>query len=149
MVRAPAVGWNVGPLRWPWRLLALLGLFTLLVWLAIAWQAQALGPTVVGLVLLLACVGLAARGLWQQPQGLLHWDGSHWHWSEWPQHALLQLHCVLDWQRLLLLRLHGPDGAQRWLWLETPQATPQWLALRRAIVATPAALDTDDAVLDP
>ena len=45
---------------------------------------------------------------------------------------------MLDLQQRMLLRLRGPLGVPRWVWVEQGSAPADWLALRRAIVAQPA-----------
>ena len=145
MHRPPAVAWDVGALRWPWRLLSALAVGALLLWLDFSMHQQRPLVSAALLALLLACVAVAAMGLRRQPLGQLQWDGSHWHWSEWSEHPLTDLVCVLDWQSVMLLRLQAEGGARRWLWLEARRPSAQWLALRRAVVVAQSAPNSADS----
>jgi hypothetical protein len=60
--------------------------------------------------------------------------------AEATQKAITRLLCVLDLQRLMLVRVVCEPAAVRWLWLESPLMDARWLALRRAVVAAPRAL---------
>ena len=43
--------------------------------------------------------------------------------------------CFIDLQRAMLLRLHNPDGARTWIWVERLAEPSRWLDLRRALLA--------------
>jgi hypothetical protein len=94
-------------------------------------------------------IGSAFAGLlliWQRWQrqhpveALLRWTGEHWIWFS-PAYRrgtpLKQLTCVLDLQRVLLLRVENAAGLSWWVWLEPPVGAAQglWPAVRRAVRA--------------
>jgi len=136
MYLPPAAAWDVGPAQWQRR--ALLALVSLgLLANAYFCYSQRWSITSVFLLLLnAACAGLAAMGLRQGPRGKLRWDGGHWYWFAEQDHAVVQLACVMDLQRCLLLRVACEPGPGLWLWLESPRMSEPWLALRRAVVAS-------------
>jgi len=43
---------------------------------------------------------------------------------------------VVDLQQRLLLEARGLTGAPRWIWVEASRAPADWLALRRALLAS-------------
>lgn len=49
--------------------------------------------------------------------------------------TLLRVDTVLDLQSLVLLRLHYPDAASSWAWVERTRVPARWDELRRALVA--------------
>ncbi|MDQ7743256.1 hypothetical protein [Hydrogenophaga pseudoflava] len=49
--------------------------------------------------------------------------------------ALKRVERIYDLQRAMLLRLHNPDGARTWIWVERGTEPGRWLDLRRALVA--------------
>lgn len=143
MHRPPAVSWDVGPARWHALLvLALLALGLLLTIAFAVLQAEgARWPWL--LVLLLACSSAALLQWRGMSAGQLRWDGERWLWSPLSDLPVTELHCVLDLQRFMLLRLRcGPampwGRGWVWLWLESDAGGARWLALRRAIAAQPA-----------
>lgn len=48
----------------------------------------------------------------------------------------LRLHCLLDTNRYMLLRLAGPRGRVRWVWCSQTQQPSDWGAFRRAVFAS-------------
>lgn len=106
-----------------------------------AWPRGLLGA------LFAAWFAWAGWGLVRPPRGCLRWqwpaqqEVGHWCWSggvdDRGNEGLgpVSLHCVLDLQSCVLLRLQGPRGVPRWVWLEEVAAPPDWLALRRAVLA--------------
>lgn len=120
----------------------MLGLLSLGLVLAITFCVLQDGSTrwVWPMAAVLACALGTALQWRQAPRGQLRWDGERWQWSARPEAAVTQLHCVVDLQRRMLLRLCcgqvGPfGGGCIWLWLESDGMGPRWLALRRAILA--------------
>lgn len=88
---------------------------------------------------------------WQRmPRGRLAWQSDRmptdalkevpgiWSWaSEAYQEGveLKRVERVYDLQRAMLLRLHNPDGARIWIWVERLAEPARWLDLRRALLA--------------
>lgn len=88
---------------------------------------------------------------WQrQPQGRLAWEPSteravdpalrteagHWSWFSAAYLggvALQRVERVHDLQAWMLLRLHNPDGARTWVWVERGSDPDRWDDLRRAL----------------
>jgi len=90
-----------------------------------------------GLALLFCLIFfLAARIGWLAPGGSLEWDGGAWRWSLWSQDEALQLHWAVALPGFSVLRLSAGNGDMQWL-LTGPawEREPQWIALRRALVA--------------
>ncbi len=137
MHRAPAVSFKVARSWWHVRLLAVLWLIggfaiTFLVLTQrlpiLLTGSMALGVLLVGVV--------ALRGWFMSPTGLLRWDGQHWYWEGFAEDAACQLALHLEFQPLLLVTVRNEVGNGAWLWLEKTSTSPQWSALRRAVVAT-------------
>lgn len=133
MHNAPSVTYPVGRsifLGWLLAGLWLCGMGACVVsWLGAAPVVWRLGSACS--VLLLAT--LLARRFWLSlPQGVLRWDGHAWLG---PQSATMPtyLSVHLDLQRHLLVRLHGADGPDQWLWLEAATDSARWDDLRRAV----------------
>jgi toxin CptA len=138
MYGPPAAAWQAGEVQWLRRLLAaLIGLAVLAVCFYSSSQGFG-GATILLWALLLGSVATAVLGLNQRVKGQLRWDGEHWHWSGLQEHTVTDINCVLDLQRLLLLRIHCDQGPRLWLWLESSSMDAAWLALRRAVVASQA-----------
>ncbi len=81
---------------------------------------------------------VAAWGWKNSPLGVLHWDAQCWHWESPAYQAgtpVRRLSVVLDFQRVLLLRLENQDHARLWLWAERMAMPERWLDLRRAVYA--------------
>jgi hypothetical protein len=97
-------------------------------------QAWGAASAVLLLVFLLA-VGLAYTRLRRPVTGLLNWDGEQWYWTTQQVQAVSELACVLDLQRVLLLRVRCGSANPEWLWLESAAMGGSWLAMRRAVVA--------------
>ncbi|WP_066153367.1 hypothetical protein [Hydrogenophaga pseudoflava] len=94
---------------------------------------------------------LGSMWAWRRmPRGKLAWQsdrmrpeapqGSSGVWS-WASEAyregveLKRVERVYDLQRAMLLRLHNPDGARTWIWVERLAEPSRWLDLRRALLA--------------
>jgi toxin CptA len=80
----------------------------------------------------------AAKDWFYAERGLLRWDGQQWLWSGFGDVPVQRLFVVLDFQRLILVKVEADHAGSSWMWLETPHRNRQWLALRRAIVGTVA-----------
>lgn len=144
---APSVSYPVGRCPfWVLMLAALAMCIALVLGLAAAdlpaWPRGLLG------VLFVAWLVWAGISLARVPRGWLRWqrpvaqEAGWWTWSAGLGGSSgdeglgpVSLHCVLDLQNRALLRLHGPRGVPRWVWLEQGSAPPDWLALRRAVLA--------------
>jgi hypothetical protein len=94
--------------------------------------------SVLACALLLA--GWTALRTWRAlpAQGLLHWDGHDWWWTQShsrPSDATVpvRLRVHLASQRHLLLHMQPADGAARWLCLCAATAPTHWHALRCAV----------------
>lgn len=148
MYGPPAAAWHATALQGPrWLVLALAGASLLV--LACFMQAGQSGWSVAVLFTLWAtCLAFASWSLTRQPADQLRWDGSQWHWSEWPDRPVLHPYCALDLQILLLLDLRGQDGAQRWVWMQAQSMSPQWRAFRRAVLARAASTSATDQLVD-
>ena len=139
MHNAPAVSYPVGRSRFHgWILLAagLAGLASSTAWglacAAVGWR-QALAFA------LLFLASLNAFWRWRQtPAGVLRWDGQLWHLElarslpRTPVDAGANLSIQLDFQVVMLARLHFENGARLWLWLQAQGDVAHWQALRRA-----------------
>jgi hypothetical protein len=146
---APPVSYPVGRSVWEARWLCLL--WCLAAALAVQGVAQGADPwaqpaaraALVALVLLLggAAVGLVWH-LRRRPEGELCWQEGGWHWLPAKFQGPLgepmpvdRIERVCDFQRRLLVRLHGGAGLPPWLWLEQNADPLRWLALRHAVWA--------------
>lgn len=96
---------------------------------------------------------LVAGSAWhRQVEGNLAWKSAHrrsegnspatspgeWVWSSAAYLegvALQRVERVYDLQAWMLLRLHNPDGARIWAWVERSRDVQRWSDLRRALVA--------------
>ena len=107
------------------------------------------GGLMTGVVLWLLWMGFATWSWQRTPEGLLRWDAladsatgqplaGAWVWSSEAYQdgvTLLRVDTVLDLQSLVLLRLHYPDAASSWAWVERTREPARWNELRRALVA--------------
>jgi hypothetical protein len=142
MHRPPAASWKVGAVRYQWRLLLLLVVLTALQ-VAGFLATQAWGPGSVLLLLTFAgVVGFALMGLRRVASGQLLWDGAQWFWAAGRVQTVTELVCVLDLQRVMLLRIRCAQTGRHWLWLESAQMGHGWKALRRAVAAGMPLSDT-------
>jgi hypothetical protein len=66
----------------------------------------------------------------------LQWDGQQWILAGLDSASALHLDLLMDFQNLMLVRVRGKSMRPVWLWLEPVLPDPQWLALRRAVVAS-------------
>lgn len=144
MHRAPSVSWNVGPAAWRFYSLALLmvcgGLVVTLFLFVQPWGIRAAALLLVFLGSAL-CAAMAQR---KAHAGVLRWDGEHWYWTGFEDQLVSHATCVLDLQRLVLLRIQGSTGKVHWLWLQSLAMDSRWLALRRAVVSDQAGNDPLD-----
>jgi len=115
------------------------------------------------LALALSLVGLFASGAMQSPADLLYtsvlllgslslavfcaacsrptawdaglrWDGQSWFRSDQNDEGVCAVHCVMDFQVCMLLRLQAPEGAREWIWLRRKDHVKNWYPLRRALI---------------
>lgn len=135
----------MGPCRFWGLLLVLLGVGIA----ASLWAAAMVLPLAQRMLLgglFAAWLGWVALRFLRPARGRLTWqrlvalDGGHWAWHEAEAVgseglAPVSLYLVIDLQQRLLLRLQGPAGVPRWVWVEQGRAPDDWLALRRAVVA--------------
>jgi len=138
MHRAPSVSWDVRPAAWRFYLLALLVVCAgLVVSLYLVFQPWGIRAAALLLVFLgtALCATMAQR---KAHAGMLRWDGEHWYWSCFDDQVVDHVTCVLDLQRLVLLRIQGTTGKVHWLWLQSLQMDSRWLAFRRAVISSQA-----------
>lgn len=135
MHRPPAVSHGVDRSRWHAGLIAALATLCVV-------SCAVLGTTLSSHATQLAigsitgvAIALAFSNWKNTSTGRLQWDGQHWRWSGFGEIGVREVRLVLDFQRVLLVRVCGEDGTCVWLWLETRSADRHWLSLRRAIVA--------------
>jgi hypothetical protein len=135
----PAAAWTAGAMgRWR-RVVATLGLLGLLVLTGFG-NSQGWGASTAWLSLtLVVCTAVSYLGLRRPATGQLRWDGEQWHWFGLAEHAVTQIGCAIDLQRLMLLWIRCDQGTVLWLWLENGTMDAQWLAFRRAVVASKTA----------
>jgi len=155
---APSVLYPVGRCAFYARVLMLLAVLGLAVLAAGWWHGRGLAGGAfrtavggVGVGLWLLWLGFAWWSWRRAPIGQLQWDAlaadsslranaGAWRWrSEAYQEGavLLRVDLMLDLQTRVLLRLHNPDRATSWVWLERCRDPARWDDLRRALVATP------------
>jgi len=122
------------------------------------------------LVLVLALVGLFAFGAVQIPADLIYlvpmllfslalavfcvtrsrpavhgsvlrWDGQNWFWSRQNDDGVCAVHCVMDLQVWMLLRLQTSEGAREWTWLQRKDHVKSWYPLRRVLIFDGVSVD--------
>lgn len=148
MHRAPAVRYVVEKSRW--YLSAIVGLWLLgFLGLLLLIQSEARFELQTWICLPLLVSAAAAFTTWKKAAtGELWWDGQRWHWSGFviasPCHVIL----VLDLQTVMLLRLSSATGQHAWICLTSAPKDIQWVALRRAVVASRALHDEQRAHVD-
>jgi hypothetical protein len=76
--------------------------------------------------------------------GQLRWDGLQWYWSEFRFSGSCRLSLLMDWQNVMLVRLHAVDHKPVWLWLESIPDNRHWMAVRRAVVSSQQGADEID-----
>lgn len=136
MHRPPAVTHHVDRSRGCAVLFAALSLMGIA---ANAWLISSFATVAQGLLcssVTFAAVGLAFWSWKTSPIGRLQWDGQHWHWSEFLDVPVQRVTLVLDFQRLILVKILNGRGLTRWVWLESRSPDAHWLAVRRAVVAS-------------
>ncbi len=151
MHNAPSVVYPLGRSRFQGRVLVALWFAGLAVTLLWAVSAPRLDWRLGVAVLALLTAAAAAWSGWRHaPSGQVRWDGQVWHWES-PGYRsgtpVLALSVVLDFQRVLLLRLENQDHATLWLWAHRAAMPERWMDLRRAVYsrrkASPAAAPPD------
>ena len=135
----PAASWMVGQSQGQRHLLAALVLLGALATLFFCYSQSWGASSLLVLLVLAGCSVAAVAGFGRSAQGLLRWDGERWHWPDPAGRAVADVVCVLDLQRLMLLRLDFDRRPCLWLWLQSPEMDGRWLAMRRAVVASPQA----------
>jgi hypothetical protein len=146
MRNAPSVMYPVGRCAFhALGLLVLAGLVAAVLW---GWRSSAIDTRVWLATLAGALFWLvwALCAWWRSPAGQLHWDAQApapqntgvgaWFWRDSATQApqpLQRLEPALDLQRLMLLRLHAPKLAPRWVWVQQTRDPARWLDLRRAL----------------
>ena len=145
--RPPATAWTAGPAHWYAG--AFWGVATGAVLIACAyWMAQGWGFGVAAvLAVLIFSLFISWKATKSAIRGSLRWDGEVWHLCGPTGTVPMQIHLVLDFQRVMLLRGNCDTGPTSWLWLESTSMSPQWLAFRRAIVSPDVKASGDDANL--
>lgn len=152
MHRPAAVLWVVNRSHW---LAGVLFLLWLLGWVAMlafyVTQVMTLNTAVVWLlVLVLVLVSSLAWKTWiGMPQGCLQWDGRAWYWSKFQGDDPCSLTVHMDLQRLLIVSVRRSGEPPHWLWLESWSSAADWMALRRAVVASTALATAQDVVEAP
>ena len=136
MHRPPAASHSVPRSRW--HLVCIVSIWMMA---AVAsaghWQSAAGLESKIAVLLVLSIFGLWALKDWfYTQQGRLRWDGQQWLWSGFGDVPVQKLFVVLDFQRLILVKLQANPLGARWIWLDAPKRDRQWLAMRRAIVGT-------------
>lgn len=152
MRNAPSVRYPVGRcVLYGWWLLGLgaLGLLALAGgWWVSGTTAEA-GGLMTGVVLWLLWMGFAIWSWQRTPDGLLRWDALAdsaagpslagawvWHSEAYKDGVTLRrVDAVLDLQDRVLLRLHNPDAASSWAWVERARDPLRWNEFRRALMA--------------
>lgn len=93
----------------------------------------------------LSLTGLAAMLAWRRSSilhgGILQWDGGLWTWEDAGGRHGCQARIALDLQSALLVQCRGESGAVHWCLPTAGRNPDQWLALRRALLATAAGGD--------
>lgn len=137
---APAVVYPIGrswSQFWFSWLLWLAGLLLMLLWYLntrrIDWRFGLGCASVLG-------SGWALRQGWQNARtGQLAWDGRCWRSEGMTEHAFNGekiLSVVADFQRLMVVVLHGGAGGRLWLCAERSAFPARWLDFRRAVYCT-------------
>ena len=134
MHRPPPISVTVPRADWQWRVICCLWGVGVLASVAFVQQQTTTWPRV---LLPLSCllVGAVAWRAWKNTlTGRLQWDGQCWYWTHFDGLPVRELSILLDFQRLLLVKLVSQQGDVTWLWLQAAQMDRHWLALRRALV---------------
>jgi hypothetical protein len=117
-----------------------LGLALLSAALGLVWTLSSghFGAAQGAMLLLWLLAASAAVWGWLRPAcGELQWDGQDWVWHGGARSEVGRVVVRLDWQRGLLLAFQSASGARQWLWLTRAADAARWLAMRRALYATP------------
>lgn len=140
MHSAPAVSYPVGRCQiQAWLTGALWGLGALVCALWILAAGRLAWPQALALLAWAAGGVLAWRDWQRAPIGTLRWDGQQWAWLSTAHSQAGTVQWALDAQRWLLLVFRPQSGRPVWLWLTREAEPTRWQALRRALVARPAA----------
>lgn len=138
MHQAPSVRFSVGRSGWHLGAIVALSMLAGVATCAFAW-AQPSTDFREALVCVVAGVGslLALRNWQQSPAGNLAWDGQSWHWVDAAGSHGCQLSLLMDWQRVMLVRLEVEALGSLWVWLQPmSRLQPDWLPLRRAVIGS-------------
>jgi len=148
----PAAAWKLGQQTIFFWVLCALGGLDALVWAAFIAVQE---PLASGWQLWLGAGwgGIAAVIGWAHfrppASAQLVWDGEAWQVLAGAQsHGVRRIHCVLDFQRLMVLQVERADGRVVWLWLASRAMDARWLAMRRALCTAPnrASRGVDDSL---
>jgi small-conductance mechanosensitive channel len=152
MHSAPSVSYPVGRSVVYWRLLCVTAIAAMgALMLGACYASEAKRVLLVGgaaWVTWVVLVTLAWRT--RQPQGRLAWvaaperqaadpqlrETGHWSWVSGAYLegvSLTRVERVHDQQTWMLLRLHNPDGARSWVWVEQHVEPHRWDDFRRAL----------------
>ena len=133
MNSAPAVGFPLGRSRFQaWLIGVVLGLGGAVVMLWLVHSDGGDGRQYLALAGWLWAAGWMGLEWWRTPQGTLQWDGVAWTLLIGSRSVLVVPAMVLDFQRMVLLRLQA-TGSVTWAWLDQSNCPARWLALRRAV----------------
>jgi hypothetical protein len=72
---------------------------------------------------------------------VLRWDGQNWFWSRQNDDGVCAVHCVMDLQVWMLLRLQTSEGAREWIWLQRKDHVKSWYPLRRVLIFDAVSVD--------
>jgi hypothetical protein len=73
---------------------------------------------------------------------VLRWDGQNWFWSRQNDDGLCAVHCVMDFQAWMLLRLQTSEDARECIWLQRKDHVKSWYPLRRALIFDKVSADS-------
>lgn len=135
MHRAPPTGYPANQTQValiPVSIVWALGLSVFVFWVG-SNQVSATSAAVAGGLVLAAGV-VALRSVAATSPTLLQWDGKVWTWSPDGPGDAGEMLCVLDLQRMLLLRLRAGDGRPCWFWVIRSGPGVPWDSFRRAVV---------------
>ena len=150
MHRAPAVNFSVQRSRWHARFIIALFVLALAACVLFAVERAALDASTAGFALAVLVATAFAFSAWHNsPQGSLRWDGQQWYWSGFATNLPCRLTLLMDFQRVVVVRLVAEDHAPLCLWLEASVGDASWRPLRRAIVSSQANVGTPGRKAEP
>jgi len=109
------------------------GAFALALWCAQFSGAPWRTALLCAALLVSACAAWAGSRMGEGAQ--LQWDGMHWSCTGAVQLSGAVAAVHLDFQSIMLVRLHEQGRAAGWFWLERSHCPARWLDLRRALHA--------------